>query len=327
MSVTRRSTTALSIMEAVVRTLQNPAIRQAVGNQISDDEYEMMKYVCLHVRANTSTPVESLIYSLPHRWQDVLFNHALLPDYGIYMLDRKLMLKAASESRIENNNVEQIVSLGAGLCVRPMMLARKVKVFEVDRGMSRISKLAAFRDYDPAKLAGDNFVSIDCDFGDNSLAIELHSNGFDKRKKTLVLIEGVFMYLQHARVEMIFLKLKELLGEGSEVIASFLPSMPTNKMMHALLALSSEPLCSSMCPADVAKFAMKFDFAVTACSAHTESEEKIEEVYYVFQKRPAKSIKLEDLPDMSSLPRLPRSALTPVENPLYEKAPASTGKI
>ncbi len=326
MSVTRRSTTALSIMEAVIRTLQNPAIREAVGKDITVDEYEMMKYVCLHVRANTSTLFESLIYSLPYRSQDLFFNHAVLPDFGIYMLDRKLMMKAASEVRIDRDNVKQLVSLGTGVCVLPMMLAPKVKVFEIDRGLSRASKLAAYRDYDPAKIASDNFISIDCDFCNNALPIELESNGFDKTKKTLVLIEGVLMYLKQARVEMIFEKLKNLLSEGSEVIAGFLPAMPTNKMLHCLLAFSDEPLTSTMKPEDVIKFAMGFDFAVTAVSAHAPSADKVEEIYYVFQKRPAKSIKLEDLPEIASLPLLPRSALTPNANPLYDPAAAEHGK-
>lgn len=321
MSLNRRSPSAVSILEAVLRALQDPAINALVGDAVSQEERDLMKYVSLYVRAATEAPMETFIYNLPFSLQNVFFNNAVLPDFCRVMLDRKLMLKQFLEDRVRHHDVKQLLVLGAGCCVRAMMLAKmfsNIKVFEVDYGVSRACKINAYDAYDQSKIAKDNFVSIDCDFRGRSLAVKLNANGFDSDKKTLVLAEGLFMYLEQNSVEIAFSKLKEMLGEGSEFVASFLPFIPKGKMLNYLLSFSGEPLKFSMQPKDVSVLAMRHDFAVTACSHHQVEADKVQEMYYVFEKRKPHTLNLQTLPDITALPLIPPSPLSPTPNPLYE---------
>ncbi|MBE9064401.1 SAM-dependent methyltransferase [cf. Phormidesmis sp. LEGE 11477] len=117
-------------------------------------------------------------------------------------------------------SVEQVVILGAGFDTRLFELckSRELGLFEVDRIETQTVKRQAL-EKSGIDVGEVNFVAVD--FACKSWTQVLVSNGFDPRKRTFFLWEGVTYYLSAAEIRQGFVLIDEVCGEGSVIAFDF----------------------------------------------------------------------------------------------------------
>lgn len=117
----------------------------------------------------------------------------------------------------------QIVLLGAGFDTRALRFAEQnhgTKIFELDVATTQEPKLAIFRKKRlnlPAELV---FTAIDFDRQD-ILDVLLRS-GYQDRRKTLFLWEGVSMYLSTQAVDKTLAFIREYAAQGSQIVFDYI---------------------------------------------------------------------------------------------------------
>lgn len=230
---------------------------------------------------------------LPYSWQSSFFSKAAVPSYDHVVMMRKLMIKQKIERAI-HEGVQQIIFLGGGYDVRGLMTAvahKNVHVFELDRGPTRESKMKGL-DTLPASF-GFEFVDvfnmhyIDCDLGKDNLQKVLASNGYSEDAPTLVIVEGVTMYLTEEANRQLLINLQKLLNKNSEVLLSYGSGAYYTALQKSVQSSSNELYQFSLPVDQVIKFVREFGFDVSAkfCAMdalHLINDENAD--YYV--KRP-----------------------------------------
>lgn len=113
------------------------------------------------------------------------------PDEANFMLMGNC--RAVSHDRNMERNidrVEQVVIMGAGYDLRVLKYAggKKIKVFELDQPATQNMKIEALK---KAKINHDLITYIPIDFNNESWSDKLLEYGFDTKKKTFFLWEGV----------------------------------------------------------------------------------------------------------------------------------------
>jgi methyltransferase (TIGR00027 family) len=151
-----------------------------------------------------------------------LFMHMVAPK-GIneYVIARTKYIDAAFQQSLADS-VEQVLIFGAGFDTRALRFQNELqnaKVFELDAPITQQAKLGQYHRRGLVVPANLNFISID--FDRESLPEKLAEAGFDKRKKSLFLLEGVLMYLQPVSVDATFRTIQEQAARGSRIVFDF----------------------------------------------------------------------------------------------------------
>ena len=146
--------------------------------------------------------------------------------------------------------IAQLVILGAGFDTRAWRLAALADavVFEVDHPDTQALKrerAAAI----PTKAREVRFVATDFHAGD--LARSLRASGFDTRRSSFWLWEGVTMYLQPHAVAENLETLAALSAPGSLLALTYLGKDRERIPRSRLLALLGEPVRSAYAPAGI----------------------------------------------------------------------------
>lgn len=121
------------------------------------------------------------------------------------------------------DGIEQLVLLGAGYDSRAFRfaaLAQRVKVFEIDHPDSQRNKKEIVR-----KIFGclpDHVIYVPVDFEKTKLGVSLFAHGYDKKKKTLFIWEGVTVYISREAVEETLAFVANNSGEGSSIIFDYI---------------------------------------------------------------------------------------------------------
>jgi methyltransferase (TIGR00027 family) len=120
------------------------------------------------------------------------------------------------------SNIDQIVFLGAGYDSRPYRLNNLIvntKIFEVDTKPMQEHKISLLH---KNKISiSENIKYVPVDFERDDLFAILGESGFDKRKKTLFLWEGVTFYLTNSTVIQMLKMIKENSSPGSRACFDF----------------------------------------------------------------------------------------------------------
>ncbi len=122
-----------------------------------------------------------------------------------------------------DDGIEQLVILGAGFDSRAYRfesIRGRVKVFEVDHPATQRVKLARLE-----KIFGavpDHVVYVPIDFNDETLGERLYSCGYDKRRKTLFIWQGVTQYLTPEAVDNTLAFVAQNSGAGSSIIFDYM---------------------------------------------------------------------------------------------------------
>ena len=114
------------------------------------------------------------------------------------------------------DGIEQVVIMGAGFDTRGIRLYNhSVKVFELDAPTTQDAKLKQYseRGID----TNNNLLFIPIDFIKEDPKEKLLQGGFDKKKKSLFIFEGVLMYLNQEAVDASFNMLSNVCAKGSRI--------------------------------------------------------------------------------------------------------------
>jgi methyltransferase (TIGR00027 family) len=119
------------------------------------------------------------------------------------------------------NGFDQILIFGAGFDTRALRFQNTVgtKIFELDVPITQEAKLRQYRKRGLRVPPGVTFIPID--FDRESLPIKLQETGFIKGKRTLFILEGLFMYLQPDSVHETLQTIQGFAGAGSEIVFDY----------------------------------------------------------------------------------------------------------
>lgn len=204
------SITALGVISGL-----NRALAMEHGYLFSAAERELVDYVASF--AMNAYPLSTMsgffiraLDQLPYLVQHSFFNTMVTPNYDQIIMLRKLMIRYKIEEAVING-ASQIIILGGGYDVRALISAYlypKVVFYELDRGPTRENKLECVKNI-PKKLMvnnidqisnkitkiNENLFFLDCDLSETSIEHLLKPCGFDPNKKSLIIAEGLSMYL------------------------------------------------------------------------------------------------------------------------------------
>ena len=122
-----------------------------------------------------------------------------------------------------SNGLEQLVILGAGYDARAYRfdaLRTGIKVFEVDHPATQAVKLKKLEAIFGARPAHVTYAPID--FNQQTLAERLFESGYDERRKTLFIWQGVTQYLTPAAVDDTLTFVAGHAGPGSSIIFDYM---------------------------------------------------------------------------------------------------------
>ena len=203
MKTSQSSTTALGIAAARAFESEKPA-----GERICDDPYarrfinplfyQIMRFFIVTGYAERSGP--GVLGYLAARCRHI----------------DEFLLQMSGEG------LEQLVILGAGFDSRAYRYAdrlEQVKVFEVDHPATQAAKLDKMRRIFEQAPAHVTYVAVD--FNSQALDRRLFEFGYDPRRKTLFIWEGVTMYLTLEAVDATLAFLRCSSGPGSAVIFDY----------------------------------------------------------------------------------------------------------
>ena len=159
------------------------------------------------------------------------------------------------------DEVEQVIVLGAGLDARALRFTAALRgrpVFEIDFPSTLARKRKQLEQFGPLP----HLEQVGCDFASESFVAALsRSRRFRPGAKTVVLWEGVTMYLERAAVRRNLEDLRTVVGPGSSVGIDFWflidgrsASSTVRRVMPQLLGLVGEPVLLSLHPEDAPGF-------------------------------------------------------------------------
>lgn len=121
------------------------------------------------------------------------------------------------------HGAKQVLVIGAGfdtLCVRLSAEFSSVNLFEIDHPATHASKLAGVEAIGGARA---NLTFVGADLGQARLCDVLRATErWEPQAPTVVVAEGVLMYLDRAAVERFFSDVRACTGPGSRVVFSYL---------------------------------------------------------------------------------------------------------
>ncbi len=148
----------------------------------------------------------------------------VLPGLVLHFLLRKRWLEELVRAAVVDDGCRQVVVLGAGLDTLASRLHREldfVRFIEVDHPATQRLKKSALTE---GELATQNLVLLPADLTNVSLATALlgPNSGFARDRRTLLLAEGLLMYLPAAAVERLFTEIHARLPEITDFVFTFM---------------------------------------------------------------------------------------------------------
>jgi len=214
----RPSETALLIARAMVFLSHDPQASALVPPEAAEEyrwflESADPRAARLAARAGGNRLLRSLAYF----WESFV-----IPGIMLHYAARKLYLEDAARATLAAG-VSHVVVLGAGLDTLALRLHRErpeVHFFECDHPATQLLKRRAFEAH---RRIGANLHLVELDLGRRTLAETLLSApGYRAGADTLLIAEGLTMYLQPAALDGIFSFLCTHAGPGSRFAFTFL---------------------------------------------------------------------------------------------------------
>jgi len=175
-----------------------------------------------------------------------------------------------------SGEVEQMVILGAGFDTRAYGELKEsgMRFFEVDQHSTQRVKTEWLTQ---ANIDASHVTFVTVDFSKESTITKLKENGYDPKKKTLFLWEGVTLYLSVENVRSMLRELKRDAVGGSQLIADFYAerflAIGKAKAGKKALNLTDENLRFG--------FALDSDYQSTFADFAASEDLKIAQTYYL----------------------------------------------
>jgi len=141
-----------------------------------------------------------------------------------YVVARTKYIDSVFQNAMESE-FDQILIFGAGFDSRGVRfsdLNKKTKIFELDAPMTQEAKINQLKNR--RIEINSNIIFISIDFNKESLEEKLSGSGFDKNEKTLFLLEGLTMYLDHEAIDNTFKIIDQFAGKDSEIVFDYIYS-------------------------------------------------------------------------------------------------------
>ncbi|MDD5686769.1 MAG: SAM-dependent methyltransferase [Elusimicrobia bacterium] len=199
------------------------AVCRSIANIPVGDETICNNPVGIQLVHGKAKKIINLIQKYPNIFWKIfgLFSPAILSVFWIKLRTRvidDILLKFVEEKG------EQLIILGAGYDFRAETLKNKLKdipVFEVDHPATQNSKRRFLKELG---MSSSNVRYIQWDFERNEISLlgnVLKNSGFDKNKKTLIIWEGVIMYLTEQAVSNTLQVLSNLMSKDSLLVFEY----------------------------------------------------------------------------------------------------------
>lgn len=126
------------------------------------------------------------------------------------------------------DGVEQLLILGAGYDTRAYRIKelKDIKVFEVDHPITQSFKIKKIIDIFGTIPYNVSYVPLDFEF--EELGQKLFEKGYESSKKTLLIMEGLIMYIPKGAVQKIFSFFTRNSGRDSSIIFDYYPESVVN---------------------------------------------------------------------------------------------------
>ncbi len=214
MSQVKTSITAYSVASCIGKLASTPEW----GKYIPE---EMAELSASFSKGATDTPVKRLISLLPPKLAEFALDNILVPGMMHHFLFRKLLIEAELHRFMaETGGAGQVIILGAGLDTLAVRMAGKypaARFFEVDLPGAGEVKLVALKRMGRQLPGNCRFLAAD--LAKTPLTGVLNAEkSFNSGTATLVILEGVLMYLRESDVKGLFTTLHALFSGQLEII-------------------------------------------------------------------------------------------------------------
>ena len=138
-----------------------------------------------------------------------------------YVIARTKYIDAVYQRALADH-FDQILIFGAGFDTRAIRFQDKTqntKIYELDVSATQEAKLGQYKKRSLAAPPNVTFIAID--FDKESLPDKLDEAGFQKRQRSLFILEGLLMYLQPESVDATCHTIQEYAGELSRVVFDY----------------------------------------------------------------------------------------------------------
>jgi methyltransferase (TIGR00027 family) len=180
---------------------------------------EMLHLNGAFVRHAKDTPLKHFMDWLPSRLYIRLMDAIFIPGMVHHFLFRKRLIESQLVGALENG-VRQVMVLGAGLDTLAVRMARKyrtVRFFEIDLPTTQRMKLDICERIRHPIPSNCRFV--EADLAQVALKTALQSeSSFTPTEPTLVILEGVLMYLAESEVKSLFADLYHLIDAPLTIV-------------------------------------------------------------------------------------------------------------
>lgn len=179
---------------------------------------------------------------LPYFIQIKLLDIFISPGYIVHIAMRKLMIQQQIEKDIKNG-VRQVLILGGGYDINSLYLSDKyhdVHFFELDLPITQKYKLLSLDRSNISINKNKNMHYIECDLSKDDLYTILSSHNYQFQHPSIVVAEGLTMYLEKTDVEKFLNILREkIMSHDSKLIISFSPSFSGSGYISTLVRKES----------------------------------------------------------------------------------------
>lgn len=208
----------------ILKVLIFASYEETTAKMVSSDTKRLSEQIAQHVLA---FPKLFLFLVAKPFFRELVkpIEKILNPGFIRHVVSRKKFIEKLSKDAI-HQGYDQIIILGAGydtLNTRMAVANPSIMCFDIDHPNTQQFKLAAFT----AKDIPKNLKFISANLAEQSITSLLqHEPLFNTTRKTLIIIEGVLMYLEAKEVENLFKQLKELFPNGLQCIFTFMDASP-----------------------------------------------------------------------------------------------------
>jgi methyltransferase (TIGR00027 family) len=189
----------------------------------------------------------------------------LFPNWSPYdVFTRRIAMQVQLRSVVIDQAIrealpfDQLVILGAGLDSRGWRMNElsKVDVFEVDHPATQVWKRGKADEMGVAAAKSVTFVAVD--FSKDCLMERLEKHGFNRKKKTFWIMEGVTMYLTEADVKKTLTTISDLSQGGCTIALTYLLKVHGELQRSPIVSALGEPFLSAYNIPEIEEIGLEF---------------------------------------------------------------------
>jgi len=207
---------------------------------------------------------------------------AFSPGLLAYILTRHRCIDDALTDAL-SEGIDQLVLLGAGYDTRPWRFAEALTdttVFAVDHPSTARRKAKVVAKH-PDLFPDLGVVPVAIDFQTQSLQTRLLEAGFQPKRRTFVVWEGVSMYLTREAVKATLSTMRSMCGPGSQLLMDYWYMVDAPDLVSTLLRMSphllhfvGEPVTFGIHPEDVEGFLDRLGYETLDIATAAELERR-----------------------------------------------------